>query len=225
MVMYVDFYTESMIKRMLLLFLSHGMQGFGFVTFANSTDAERAREKMNGAVVEGRKIEINNATARVMTKKMVPVLAASDPEAAIKMMMMATPAISLASFGGGAIPITTRGRLQASYLTTAAALRHTNPLATVTGLPYATAVYQDPFLTAAYADRYQQFATPYATAAAMAATRYALPTMGTPAQSGTLVAASYGRDITDPYLGHTIGPITGYGTALYRGAYQRFAPY
>lgn len=48
-----------MIKRMLLLFLSHGMQGFGFVTFANSTDAERAREKMNGAVVEGRKIEVH----------------------------------------------------------------------------------------------------------------------------------------------------------------------
>jgi len=44
---------------MLLLFLSHGMQGFGFVTFANSTDAERAREKMNGAVVEGRKIEVH----------------------------------------------------------------------------------------------------------------------------------------------------------------------
>ena len=35
------------------------MQGFGFVTFANSADADRAREKMNGTVVEGRKIEVH----------------------------------------------------------------------------------------------------------------------------------------------------------------------
>ncbi|PAA69032.1 hypothetical protein BOX15_Mlig022557g1 [Macrostomum lignano] len=44
-------------------------QGFGFVTFAESADAEKAREKLNGTLVEGRKIEVNNATARVMTKK------------------------------------------------------------------------------------------------------------------------------------------------------------
>jgi RNA recognition motif-containing protein len=38
----------------------HGMlQGFGFVTFANSADAEQAREKMNGTIVEGRKIEVH----------------------------------------------------------------------------------------------------------------------------------------------------------------------
>jgi len=34
-------------------------QGFGFVTFATSADAEQAREKMNGNVVEGRKIEVH----------------------------------------------------------------------------------------------------------------------------------------------------------------------
>ena len=33
------------------------VQGFGFVTFANSADAEQARDKMSGTVVEGRKIE------------------------------------------------------------------------------------------------------------------------------------------------------------------------
>jgi RNA recognition motif-containing protein len=38
----------------------HGMlQGFGFVTFANSADADQAREKMNGTIVEGRKIEVH----------------------------------------------------------------------------------------------------------------------------------------------------------------------
>lgn len=30
------------------LVLSYRMQGFGFVTFANSSDAERARERING---------------------------------------------------------------------------------------------------------------------------------------------------------------------------------
>ncbi|KAJ8985809.1 hypothetical protein NQ317_012049 [Molorchus minor] len=34
------------------------MQGFGFVTFANSADAERARDRLHGTVVEGRKIEL-----------------------------------------------------------------------------------------------------------------------------------------------------------------------
>lgn len=34
------------------------MQGFGFVTFANSADADAAREKLNGTMVEGRKIEV-----------------------------------------------------------------------------------------------------------------------------------------------------------------------
>jgi len=34
------------------------MQGFGFVTFASSSSAENARLAMNGAVVEGRKIEV-----------------------------------------------------------------------------------------------------------------------------------------------------------------------
>ncbi|CAF97901.1 unnamed protein product [Tetraodon nigroviridis] len=69
------------------------LQGFGFVTFENATEADRAREKLNGTIVEGRKIEgegprpaearepppasphpllclqVNNATARVVTKK------------------------------------------------------------------------------------------------------------------------------------------------------------
>ncbi|VEL28392.1 unnamed protein product [Protopolystoma xenopodis] len=34
-------------------------QGFGFVTFASMEEADRAREHLNGTVVEGRKIEVN----------------------------------------------------------------------------------------------------------------------------------------------------------------------
>ncbi len=33
-------------------------QGFGFVTFETSADAEKAREKLHGTLVEGRKIEV-----------------------------------------------------------------------------------------------------------------------------------------------------------------------
>jgi len=52
-----------------IIFNERGSKGFGFVTFSCNADADRAREKLHGQVVEGRKIEVNNATARVQTKK------------------------------------------------------------------------------------------------------------------------------------------------------------
>ncbi|XP_025765810.1 uncharacterized protein rbfox3a isoform X7 [Oreochromis niloticus] len=52
-----------------IIFNERGSKGFGFVTFETSADADHAREKLNGTIVEGRKIEVNNATARVMTNK------------------------------------------------------------------------------------------------------------------------------------------------------------
>merc|ERR1712165_620688 len=62
-----------------IIFNERGSKGFGFVTFANSSDADRAREHLQATVVEGRKIEVNNATARVQTKKMpsIPNVAVS----------------------------------------------------------------------------------------------------------------------------------------------------
>ena len=53
---------------------------------------------------------------------------------------------------------------------------------------------------------------------------------------------SYGREFAEPYLGHSIGPVSGYGVCLilifftfglihyhsqvtYRGAFNRFTPY
>ncbi|KAK2813603.1 hypothetical protein Q5P01_000720 [Channa striata] len=41
-----------------IIFNERGSKGFGFVTFENSADAEKAREKLHGTLVEGRKIEV-----------------------------------------------------------------------------------------------------------------------------------------------------------------------
>ena len=54
-----------------IIFNERGSKGFGFVTFCNAADAESARAELHGSIVEGRKVEVNNATARVQTKKPV----------------------------------------------------------------------------------------------------------------------------------------------------------
>ncbi|EPB71028.1 hypothetical protein ANCCEY_09887 [Ancylostoma ceylanicum] len=43
--------------------------GFGFVTMEKAADAEKARQELHGSMVEGRKVEVNCATARIHTKK------------------------------------------------------------------------------------------------------------------------------------------------------------
>lgn len=52
-----------------IIFNERGSKGFGFVTFASCKDAEEAKQQLNGTSVEGRKIEVNDATARVQTNK------------------------------------------------------------------------------------------------------------------------------------------------------------
>lgn len=52
-----------------IIYNERGSKGFGFVTFVNSADAMKAREKLNGTIVDGRKIEVNNATPRPHVKK------------------------------------------------------------------------------------------------------------------------------------------------------------
>lgn len=52
-----------------IIYNERGSKGFGFVTFVNSADALKAREKLNGTIVDGRKIEVNNATPRPHVKK------------------------------------------------------------------------------------------------------------------------------------------------------------
>ena len=43
-----------------IIFNDRGSKGFGFVTFANGDDAIKARDDLNGRVVDGRKIEVSH---------------------------------------------------------------------------------------------------------------------------------------------------------------------
>ncbi|XP_078609622.1 RNA binding protein fox-1 homolog 3-like isoform X9 [Branchiostoma floridae x Branchiostoma japonicum] len=192
-----------------IIFNERGSKGFGFVTFANSADADRAREQLNGTIVEGRKIEVNNATARVMTNK------------------------TRGAFRGGRDFIRGRGRGAFSGfrgpppppIPAYAGGYGYVPEATIldsTVISNRAALYQDGF----YGDRYQFYLPDQAASYAYAGSRYAQPTaygMGFIADWNVGDLCRYGREYTDPYH-HTIGP-AGYGASVYRGGYSRFAPY
>ncbi|XP_065098962.1 RNA binding protein fox-1 homolog 2 isoform X2 [Paramisgurnus dabryanus] len=229
-----------------IIFNERGSKGFGFVTFETSADAEKARERLHGTIVEGRKIEVNNATARVMTnKKLVSPYANGDglstlPYAGWKLSPMvsamygpelyavpgfpyptaaAAAAASTAATFRGAHHL--RGRGRPVYGTVRAAV----PQPTIQAYP--GVVYQDGFYGAAElysgytAYRYTQptaVASPTAAAAAAAAAAY---------------SDSYGRVYAaDPYAAALAAPAAAaaaYGVGamatIYRGGYSRFAPY
>ncbi|XP_032300899.1 RNA binding protein fox-1 homolog 2 isoform X9 [Coturnix japonica] len=187
-----------------IIFNERGSKGFGFVTFENSADADRAREKLHGTVVEGRKIEVNNATARVMTnKKMV------TPYANVPGFPYPTAATTAAAFRGAHL----RGRGRTVY----GAVRAVPP----TAIPaYPGIVLQEPIISAKIPQ------------GGYAAYRYAQPATATAATAAAAAAAAYsdgyGRVYTaDPY--HALAPAASYGVgavaSLYRGGYSRFAPY
>ncbi|KAG8432896.1 hypothetical protein GDO86_017235 [Hymenochirus boettgeri] len=224
-----------------IIFNERGSKGFGFVTFENSADADRAREKLHGTVVEGRKIEVNNATARVMTNKKTlnpytngwklnPVVGAvySPDFYAVPGFPYPAATAAAAAYRGAHL----RGRGRAVYNTFRAA-------APPPPIPaYGSVVYQDGFYGA---DIYGGYA----------AYRYAQPATATAAA----YSDSYGRVYAaDPYH-HTLAPAGTYGigtvnafapfndgktrshaddvglvlsslqASIYRGGYSRFAPY
>ncbi|XP_048056586.1 RNA binding protein fox-1 homolog 3 isoform X5 [Megalobrama amblycephala] len=196
-----------------IIFNERGSKGFGFVTFETSADADRAREKLNGTIVEGRKIEVNNATARVMTNKKVvnpytnswklnPVVGAVyGPELYAVAGFPYPAAGATVAYRGAHL----RGRGRAVYNT----FRTAPPPPPIPA--YGAVVYQDGFYGAEIYGGY-------------AAYRYTQPA------TATAYSDSYGRvyATTDPYH-HTIGPAATYsvGTmaSLYRGGYSRFTPY
>ncbi|XP_074553430.1 RNA binding protein fox-1 homolog 2-like isoform X2 [Halichoeres trimaculatus] len=226
-----------------IIFNERGSKGFGFVTFETSADAEKAREKLHGTLVEGRKIEVNNATARVMTnKKMVSPYPNGEalstlPYAGWKLSPMvgavygpelyavpgfpypsaaAAATTAAAAFRGAHL----RGRGRPVY----SAVRAAVPQPAIPAYP--GVVYQDGFYGAA--DLYGGY--PAAAAAAAAAYRYAQPAAVTGATAAAAAYSdSYGRVYTtDPY--HALTPAAAaYGVgamaSLYRAGYSRFAPY
>ncbi|KAM3598731.1 uncharacterized protein V6R79_021876 [Siganus canaliculatus] len=225
-----------------IIFNERGSKGFGFVTFETSADAEKAREKLHGTLVEGRKIEVNNATARVMTnKKMVSPYPNGEalstlPYAGWKLSPMvgavygpelyavpgfpyptaaAAATTAAAAFRGAHL----RGRGRPVY----SAVRAAVPQPAIPAYP--GVVYQDGFYGAA--DLYGGYP---AAAAAAAAYRYAQPAAVTGATAAAAAYSdSYGRVYTtDPY--HALAPAAAaYGVgamaSLYRAGYSRFAPY
>ncbi|XP_014489024.1 PREDICTED: RNA binding protein fox-1 homolog 2-like isoform X2 [Dinoponera quadriceps] len=243
-----------------IIFNERGSKGFGFVTFANSADADRARERLHGTVVEGRKIEVNNATARVQTKKppTVPNVCVQWPEG------YRLPAMPWSWLGAAAPSAAAAAAVAAAAVTPSPAAA---PLVLAPRAAARRSVYYDPFLAAHAATQdsnYRlQLEWPQATAdakapalEAAAAAAAASPLLKTPlstAQQATYAAAAtytavaaraygaaaaaaqpvagyaavagYGREYADPYLGHGIGPVTGYGATVYRGGYSRFTPY
>ncbi|KAM6957388.1 RNA binding protein fox-1 homolog 1 [Aplochiton taeniatus] len=222
-----------------IIFNERGSKGFGFVTFEHSADADRAREKLHSTVVEGRKIEVNNATARVMTNKKTvnpyangwklnPVVGAVYSPEFYAVPGLPYPAAPAAAYRGAHL----RGRGRSVYNT----LRPTAPPAHIPA--YGGVVYQDGFYGA---DIYGGYA----------AYRYSQPVASTPAA----YSDSYGRVYAaDPYS-HPLAPANTYSVgamnafapltdaktrspadevglvlsslqaSIYRGGYSRFAPY
>ncbi|XP_050672519.1 RNA binding protein fox-1 homolog 1-like isoform X4 [Leptidea sinapis] len=212
-----------------IIFNERGSKGFGFVTFANSGDAERARERLHGTVVEGRKIEVNNATARVQTKKpqAVPNVCVQWPEG-LRVSGMTWPWLGATPAASPAPPLVLAPRAaqrRSVYydpFLAAAASADSNYRLQAAAAAAATAPLLKSPLTSAQHAAAAAAAANYGAAARAAAAAVSAQT--TPAALAPL-AATYGREYADPYLGHSLAPVTGYGTAVYRSHFNRFAPY
>lgn len=229
-----------------IIFNERGSKGFGFVTFESSADAEKARERLHGTIVEGRKIEVNNATARVMTnKKLVSPYANGEglstlPYAGWKLspMMGAMYGPELYAVPGFPYPTTAAAAAAASTAATFrgahlrgrgrpvyGAVRAAVPQPAIPTYP--GVVYQDGFYGAT--ELYSGY-TAY---------RYTQPTaVASPTAAAAAAAAaysdSYGRVYAaDPYAAALATPAAAaaaaYGVGamatLYRGGYSRFSPY
>ncbi|XP_062448042.1 RNA binding protein fox-1 homolog 3 isoform X1 [Rhea pennata] len=235
-----------------IIFNERGSKGFGFVTFETSTDADRAREKLNGTIVEGRKIEVNNATARVMTNKK-----ATNPYTNGWKLNPVVGAVYGPEFYAGNVrggqrrraPAAARDARRGGGCAPAGKLTFGSLSAAVTGFPYpatGTAVaYRGAHLRGRGRAVYNTFraAPPPPPIPAYGAVvyqdgfygaeiygGYAAYRYAQPAAAAAAYSDSYGRvyAAADPYH-HTIGPAATYsiGTmaSLYRGGYSRFTPY
>uniref|UniRef100_A0A8C5DJC4 RNA binding protein fox-1 homolog n=1 Tax=Gouania willdenowi TaxID=441366 RepID=A0A8C5DJC4_GOUWI len=210
-----------------IIFNERGSKGFGFVTFEHSVDADRAREKLHSTVVEGRKIEVNNATARVMTNKKTvnpyangwklnPVVSAVYSPEFYAVPGLTYPAASAAAAAAAAYRgAHLRGRGRTVYNTFRAAA----PPPHIPG-GYAAYRYAHPTAAtpAAYSDSYGRVyaADPYNHALTPAAT-YSVGTMNAFGLQTDAKSRSHADDV-----GLVLSSLQ---ASIYRGGYSRFAPY
>ncbi|XP_052737790.1 RNA binding protein fox-1 homolog 3 isoform X12 [Bicyclus anynana] len=187
--------------------------------------------------------KVNNATARVQTKKppAVPNVCVQWPEG-LRVSGVSWPWLGAAPAATPAPPLVLAPRAAQRrsvyydpFLAAAATadsnyrLQAAKPAAEESAWLQAAAaaaaaaapLLKSPLTTAQHAAAAAAAANYGAAARAAAAAVSAAPA---PTALAPL-AATYGREYADPYLGHGIGPVTGYGTAVYRSGYNRFAPY
>ncbi|XP_029603602.1 RNA binding protein fox-1 homolog 1-like isoform X2 [Salmo trutta] len=213
-----------------IIFNERGSKGFGFVTFESAMEADRAREKLNGTIVEGRKVEVNNATARIVTKKPQTTLVngeVSTPGWKINPVMGAMYAPELYTVASFPYPVAAaptlayrgsplRGRGRAVYNTIrSAAAAAPTAMPAYPGMSPFSVLYQDGLYGA---EVYGGYPAAYRVAQS-------------PSAATATYSDGYGRvyaAATDPYH-HSVGPTATYGVgtmaSLYRGGYNRFTPY
>ncbi|XP_029603594.1 RNA binding protein fox-1 homolog 1-like isoform X1 [Salmo trutta] len=217
-----------------IIFNERGSKGFGFVTFESAMEADRAREKLNGTIVEGRKVEVNNATARIVTKKPQTTLVngeVSTPGWKINPVMgaMYAPELYTGEFQFASFPYPVaaaptlayrgsplRGRGRAVYNTIrSAAAAAPTAMPAYPGMSPFSVLYQDGLYGA---EVYGGYPAAYRVAQS-------------PSAATATYSDGYGRvyaAATDPYH-HSVGPTATYGVgtmaSLYRGGYNRFTPY
>ncbi|XP_029603634.1 RNA binding protein fox-1 homolog 1-like isoform X7 [Salmo trutta] len=204
-----------------IIFNERGSKGFGFVTFESAMEADRAREKLNGTIVEGRKVEVNNATARIVTKKpqttlvnapgwkINPVMGAMYAPELYTVASFPYPVAAAPTLAYRGSPLRGRGRAVYNTIRSAAA-------AAPTAMPaYPGVLYQDGLYGA---EVYGGYPAAYRVAQS-------------PSAATATYSDGYGRvyaAATDPYH-HSVGPTATYGVgtmaSLYRGGYNRFTPY
>ena len=55
---YLNFQPFGPILEAEIIFNERGSKGFGFVTMMSAEDASNAKQKLGGAIIDGRKIEV-----------------------------------------------------------------------------------------------------------------------------------------------------------------------
>merc|ERR1712048_357481 len=70
--LYRMFQPFGKVKNAEVIFNEKGFKGFGFVTIEGQESANKAKEELHGSIIEGRKIEVNDANVHIQQRKPKP---------------------------------------------------------------------------------------------------------------------------------------------------------